>query len=76
MDEPERMPLVEEVLEEANASMTRRAIQGRMVNAAWAARATYHALTAEQDGIRPLPDHLVLGIVNTAFVTAFNMEAE
>lgn len=38
--------------------------------------ATYHALTAEQHGIRPLPDHLVIGIVNTAFVTAFNMEEE
>lgn len=71
---PDREDLtpIDEALRAASQSMAARAIKGRIVEAAWAARAAYHSCVVQQEGITDMPPGIAIHIAQMAFGVVWN----
>jgi hypothetical protein len=66
---------IETVLADANRAMCARTMQTRIVDAAMAARAAYHAEVAE-NALAALPPEIAGAIAQMAFAAAWNSSLE
>ena len=66
---------IETAMADANRAMCARSIQGRVVDAAMAARAAYHAQVSENELVF-LPPEIAGAIAQMAFAAAWNSELE
>lgn len=66
---------IETAMADANRVMCARGMQSRVVGAAMAARAAYHAQVTENE-LAPIPAELAIVIAQTAFAAAWNSSAE
>lgn len=66
---------IETAMADANRVMCARGMQARVVGAAMAARAAYHAQVTENE-LSPVPAELAIVIAQTAFAAAWNASAE
>jgi|GEM_PF-4267326 len=75
--QPEDSDMVnlETAMADANRVMCSRGLQARVVDAAMAARAAYHAQVSENE-LAPVPAELAIVIAQTAFAAAWNSNYE
>jgi hypothetical protein len=66
---------IETAMADANRAMCSRGIQSRVIDAAMAARAAYHAQVSENE-LAPVPAELAIVIAQTAFAAAWNSAYE
>ncbi len=69
-EEPDYESL-ESVMADANQELRSRTIQSRVVDAAMAARAAFHAQIAD-NALTPVPPELAIAIAQMAFAAAWN----